>query len=135
MRFMTRLWKSKISSNSAGRLAEWLCRMYMRVHGYRIVAKNYHCGTGKNTPCGELDFVAVRGKTLIFCEVKNRKNETHFLSALTYKQQQRILKGGSYFLNRNPQYKHHAIQFDVFFVKLPCSIYRIKNALSFDKAY
>lgn len=130
---MTKLWKLKITSNTSGKLAEWLCRMYMRLHGYRIIVKNYHCGTGKNTPCGELDFIAVRGKRLVFCEVKERKNETNFLSALNYKQQQRILKGGLFFLSRNPQYRQHTFQFDVFFVRLPFSVYRIKNALSYNK--
>ncbi len=132
---MIKLWKLKISSNSSGKIAEWLCRMYMRLHGYRIVAQNYHCGTGKNTPCGELDFVAVKGKSIVFGEVKKRKKEMNFLNALSYKQQQRILKGGLYFLHKHPQYQQYTMQYDVFFVQLPFSIYRIKNALTYDKTY
>ncbi len=130
MTFMKKLWKLKISSNHSGKLAEWLCRMYMRLHGYHIVAKNYHCGTGKNTPYGELDFIALRGKKLVFCEVKARKRNEDFLSALSYKQQKRILKGGVYFLNQNPKYQQYTIQFDVFFVRLPWHIERIQHAFS-----
>ena len=89
--------KLKISPNKSGKLAEFICRMYMRLHGYRIIAKNYVCGTGKKTPFGELDFVALKDKTVVFCEVKERKHDVDFLRALSYKQQERILNGGQYF--------------------------------------
>ena len=130
MTYMKKLWNLKISNKQAGNFAEFLCRMYMRLHGYRIVAKNYICGSGKKTPFGELDFVAVRGKSIVFCEVKKRRHNEDFLKALSYKQQQRIMRGGDYFLRQNPQYRHYTMQFDVFFVRLPFHIERIKNALS-----
>ena len=38
----------------------------------------------------ELDFVAAKGKRIVFCEVKKRKRSADFLYALSYKQQQRI---------------------------------------------
>lgn len=126
---MKKLWNLKIKHNLSGKIAEFLCRMYMRFSGYRIVAKNYICGTGKKTPFGELDFVAVKGATIIFCEVKKRQHHEDFLKALSYNQQQRIIRGGQYFISRHPQYKRHTIQFDVFFVCLPWHIERIQNAL------
>lgn len=129
MTFMKKLWNLKTKHNFSGKIAEFLCRMYMRCFGYRIVAKNYICGTGKKTPFGELDFVAVKGSNIVFCEVKKRQNNEDFLKALSYNQQQRILRGGQYFISRHPQYKQHTIQFDVFFVRLPWHIERIQNAL------
>ncbi|MCM1323665.1 MAG: YraN family protein [Acetobacter sp.] len=125
---MKKHWNLKISTKYAGRIAEFLCRMYMRFRGYRIIAKNYICGTGKKTPFGELDFVAIKGKHIVFCEVKKRQHNEDFLKALSYNQQQRIMRGGQYFISRHPKYKNHTIQFDVFFVKLPWHIERIKNA-------
>lgn len=130
---MKKLFKLKISPYKSGYLAEFLCRMYMRFHGYRIIAKNYHCGTGRKTPCGELDFVAVKDKTVIFCEVKKRKNNKEFLRALSAKQQERILNGGQYFMKHNPQYKKYSMRFDVFFVKLPFSIRWLKGAIYRDR--
>lgn len=127
---MKKHWKLKTGNKQTGNLAEFLCRMYMRLHGYRIVAKNYICGTGKKTPFGELDFIAIRGKRIVFCEVKKRQHNEDFLKALSYKQQQRIMHGGQYFIAQHPQYKGFTIQFDVFFVKLPFHIERIPNALS-----
>ena len=127
---MKKRWNLKINNKQAGNFAEFLCRMYMRFAGYRIVAKNYICGSGKKTPFGELDFLAVKHKQIVFCEVKKRQHNEDFLKALSYKQQQRIMRGGLYFMRQNPQYKQHTVQFDVFFVRLPWHIERIKNALS-----
>lgn len=126
---MKKLYNLKISSKAIGNLAERLCRIYMRCLGYRIIAKNYRCGRGKNTPYGELDFVALKKKNLVFCEVKKRNRNQDFLRALSYKQQQRIILGGQYFLRHHPQYKQYLIQYDVFYVRFPLHIKRIKNAL------
>ena len=95
---MKKLWNLKITPYKSGQLAEFVCRLYMRLHGYRIIAKNYKCGSGKKTSCGELDFVAAKGKRIVFCEVKKRKRSADFLYALSYKQQQRIMRGGEYFM-------------------------------------
>jgi len=130
---MTRRFKLKISTKLSGKIAEFLCRMYMRFHGYRIIAKNYICGTGKKTPYGELDFVAVKGNSIVFCEVKKRQNNMEFLRALSYQQQQRILSGGQYFVRANPRYKKYEMRFDVFFVKLPFSVKWLKNAVYRDR--
>ena len=126
---MTKRFRLKITTNQSGKIAEFMCRMYMRFLGYRIVAKNYRCGTGKKTPFGELDFVAVKGNIIVFCEVKKRQSNMEFLRALSYQQQQRILNGGQYFMRANPKYKKYEMRFDVFFVKLPFSIKWLKNAI------
>ena len=41
---MIKLWKLKIKPYNSGKLAEFICRLYMRLSGYRIIAKNYRCG-------------------------------------------------------------------------------------------
>lgn len=133
MTSMNKLWKLKISNYNSGKIAEFICRIYMRLLGYRIIAKNYRCGSGKNTPYGELDFVAIKKKKIIFCEVKKRKASKNFWSALSYNQQQRIMRGGLYFIKSNPKYKSYSMQFDVFWIQLPFRIKRIKNALYIDK--
>lgn len=133
MKFMTKLWKLKIKPYNSGKLAEFICRLYMRLSGYRIIAKNYRCGSGKNTPCGEIDFIAVKKKRIVFCEVKKRNSSKSFWKALSYNQQQRILRGGRYFINANPQFKKYTSQYDVFWIRLPFSIKRFKNALFIDK--
>lgn len=133
MKFMIKLWKLKIKPYNSGKLAEFICRLYMRLSGYRIIAKNYRCGSGKNTPCGEIDFIAVKKKRIVFCEVKKRNSSKSFWKSLSYNQQQRILRGGRYFINANPQFKKYTSQYDVFWIRLPFSIKRFKNALFIDK--
>ena len=44
---MKKLWKLKITPNNTGKLAELICRIYMRFLGYKIIAKNYKTGSGK----------------------------------------------------------------------------------------
>ncbi len=132
---MTKLWKLKINPNKSGHIAEFICRMYMRLKGYSIIEKNYRCGTGKKTPYGEIDFIALKNKRLFFCEVKKRRSDKDFLSAITTNQQKRIVNSSSFFIKHHKKYSSYHIQFDVFFVKLPFSIKRIENAFTHNKTY
>ena len=133
MMFMKKHWKLKIKPYNSGKLAELICRWYMRFLGYRIIAKNYRCGSGKKTPYGEIDFIATKGKRIVFCEVKKRNSNSSFWKALSPNQQQRILRGGRFFINENHKYRKYTIQYDIFWIKLPFSIKRFKNALFIDK--
>lgn len=130
---MRKLWKLKITPNNTGKLAELICRIYMRFLGYKIIAKNYKTGSGKKNTCGEIDFIAKKNNRIVFCEVKKRKNKTDFFKALTPKQQTRIMNGAQAFIKTHKYYKNHSIQFDVFFVILPFNIKRIKNAFIIDR--
>ena len=53
-----------------GRIGERLAARYLRRHGYRILARNLHCGRN------ELDLVARNRSFLLFVEVKTRSFET-----------------------------------------------------------
>ena len=124
----------KITPYNSGKFAEFMCRFYMRIKGYKIICKNYRAKRkGRRTPFGELDFIALKGKRIVFCEVKKRKNDNAFLKALSYEQQKRIINGGINFLKQNKQYANYSFSFDVFFVKFPFSIKRIQNAIQIDK--
>ena len=54
------------SKSEVGRLGEKYAARYLRRHGYRILARNVHCG--KN----ELDLIARNRKYILFVEVKAR---------------------------------------------------------------
>ena len=129
---MKKLWKLKITPYKSGKIAELLCRMYMRLLGYSIIAKNHITGSGKKTFCGEIDFIAKKKNKIIFCEVKKRKNKNEIFRALSPKQQKRIINGAMSFIKNNKKYRNCIIQFDVFFVILPFKIKRIKNAFRCD---
>ncbi len=50
-----------------GRSGEEAASRYLRRKGYRILERNYR------SPFGELDIIARKGGTLVFCEVKTRR--------------------------------------------------------------
>jgi putative endonuclease len=52
-----------------GRGAETLACWYLRLHGWRILARR------ARVPGGEVDIVARRGRTIAFVEVKARAND------------------------------------------------------------
>ncbi len=50
----------------SGRDAEVLAQKYLRSRGYKILETNYA------TPLGEIDVIALDGRTLVFVEVRSR---------------------------------------------------------------
>ena len=115
-----------MQNNTAGHLAEYVARWYMRLHGYRILAANIV--TGRGTHAGEVDFIAKRGKTLAFVEVKKRATLEEAAYAIKTTQQQRIRNGAQVFLKKNPQFQNCEIRFDAILVVFPCTIHHIPNA-------
>jgi putative endonuclease len=57
------------AAEKRGRSAETLACWYLRLHGWRILARR------ARVPGGEVDVVARRGRTLAFVEVKARASE------------------------------------------------------------
>ena len=57
---------SRAEREKRGRRGEWLAAWYLRLGGWRIVARRV------KTPRGEVDLVARRGRTVVFVEVKWR---------------------------------------------------------------
>jgi putative endonuclease len=78
----------------AGRRAEALAVLYLRLKGYRIEGRRVR------TPAGEIDIVARRGGLLIFVEVKARVRHAAALEAVTPRQRRRIERGAEWFAAR-----------------------------------
>ena len=111
-----------------GQRAEFLARIYMILHGYRIIARNYV--TGRGTTAGEIDFIAKRGHCIVFAEVKERQTLDSAAYAISAKQQQRLIRGAECFIKNNPQYQGFDLRFDAILIVLPFTIRHIKNAWS-----
>lgn len=88
-----------------GRRSEWFCAWYLRLKGYRILARNLRF------PVGELDIVARRGRMLIFIEVKARAGAAD-PNAITSRQRHRIQRAADAFLSRNPRLAGLDCRFD-----------------------
>jgi putative endonuclease len=94
-------------SEAGGRRSETLAAWWLRLKGYRILARRL------KTPAGEVDLVVARGQSLVFVEVKARATLAAAAEALTPRQQGRIIQGARDFLTRNPRYGGHNIRFDL----------------------
>jgi putative endonuclease len=92
-----------------GHWAEKLCVWWLRLGGYRVLARRYR------TPVGEIDIVARRGATLAFIEVKARHETTRDDGGevLTTRQRGRIIRAAEAFVARQRDLGHCAMRFDL----------------------
>jgi putative endonuclease len=111
-----------------GRLAERLACWWFRFHGYRLVAHRWR------SPFGEIDLVMRRRRTLVFVEVKWRRNAID-AAALPPRKQGRIIRAARFFLARHPMLSTHDCRFDVIIFHpaiffWPICFHHFHNALS-----
>ncbi len=110
--FSTR-WPSN-PTKALGRRGEKAAASYLRSLGLKIVA------SGLRTRTGELDLVAVDGRTVVFVEVKTRAGTTagHPVEAVDLPKQRRLVREGLFFLKSHGLLEH-AARFDVVAVTWP----------------
>lgn len=113
-----------------GNKAEDKAAQYLKKQGYKIIERNY------NLPCGEIDIIAQKNKTLVFVEVKYRKNSGEFggpIAAVTKAKQKRVINAAiSYIKAKKPPFD--TLMFDIIAVSED-KIEHIKNAFSSDKFF
>ena len=90
-----------------GRRAEALAAWWLRLKGYRILARGFR------VPQGEIDLVARRGATLALIEVKARGDLATAREALTLHQRKRIATAATIFLQHHPGLAGLDLRFDV----------------------
>ncbi len=101
---------SRKRARRRGIAAEWLAVWYLRLRGWRIVARRWR------SPQGEIDLVAKRGGVLAVIEVKSRAEFETAAFALAPRQRRRIVRAASSFLQRRPDFAGLALRFDLFLV-------------------
>lgn len=98
------------SNHARGHMAEKIACLYLMMKGWWPVKMNYVVGRG--TGAGEVDLILVRGKTLIFVEVKYRPTLVQAMEAITVQNQIRVAKSSAVFLQKNPKYKDYQVRYD-----------------------
>jgi putative endonuclease len=96
----------RLRATRRGRTGEWLAALRLMAAGYRIVARNYR------SPVGEIDLIAVRGRTLVFVEVKHRADREAAAFAILPRQQARIRRAAEAFLAARPELATFSLRFD-----------------------
>ncbi|MEM7727817.1 MAG: YraN family protein [Pseudomonadota bacterium] len=101
--------RDRRKAEASGRRAESWVALYLRLSGYRILARRFR------SPAGEIDIVARRGRTLVFVEVKQRRNAAHALEPVTARAEERIVRTGETFMSRHPDYvaRGFSLRFDL----------------------
>ena len=115
-----------MTNDCSGRVAEFMALQHLRLKGYMLIACNYV--TGRGTGAGEVDLIVKNQTTLVFVEVKKRKDITTAAYSILPKQQERIKKAAEVFLAHHMEYKDFDIRFDAVLVKMPFTIEHIENA-------
>lgn len=119
-------------NRATGIAGEELAAGYLRELGYAILARNFRCRGG------EVDIIAKDGATLVFVEVKTRRNAAFGVPqlAVTPFKQRQIAKAAQTWLAKNRKFGV-AARFDVLTVQLrpnaPAVFEHIINA--FDLPY
>lgn len=99
-----------LTAYKRGHGAETLCRIALWLKGYRIIASRY------KTHQGEIDLIALRGRTLAFIEVKARPDVRQASEAVSAHQKVRLARTGSLFLARQRGFSGFDVRFDVMLV-------------------
>lgn len=103
--------RSRQRAEAKGRRAEFLAALWLMVKGYRIL------GMREKTRSGELDIVARKSGILAIVEVKARATLEAGIDALTWHQQQRIIRGAASYTGRNRRVAGLAIRYDIIVIR------------------
>jgi putative endonuclease len=104
-----------VKAHALGLRAERLAAVWLRLKGYRILARRF------KTPVGEIDLIVRRGRTIAFVEVKARADLADAAHAISPQARTRIEKAAEWFLSRRvmaqpPHKKAEMLRFDMVLV-------------------
>ena len=102
--------KARIKAYQGGQRGEMLAAWLLRLQFYRIMAQRY------KTPVGEIDLIARRFGTIVFVEVKARRQASSEAETLASVNQSRITRAAQYWLARHPALAQSNCRFDVIFL-------------------
>ena len=109
---------------SLGKKGESLAQEYLIKKGYKILETNK-----RFSRFCEIDIIAQDKETLVFCEVKTRRNNvcgTPF-EAITKSKYQNIKKGIFFYIQENPSYKNFRIDAIAIVMEPKFEIKHLKN--------
>jgi len=114
-----------------GKRGEEIAIAFLKKHHYKILEKNFRC------KFGEIDIIAIEGRTLVFIEVKTRASLAYGSPqmSVTVKKRQQLLKVALYYLQMKKLFDQDA-RFDVVAIEMTPEKSRvelIRNAFEISK--
>lgn len=91
---MTKTKAQKQAYEKAGRRAENLACLYLRLKGYRILERRFKVREG------EVDIIARKGKVIAMVEVKQRATDIAAENSVTFENQSRLMDAAEIYINR-----------------------------------
>jgi putative endonuclease len=100
--------KPNLGNKALGAYGEARAAQWYEAHGYRVLERNWRCRDG------EIDLIVALTNTVVFCEVKTRRNEAYGLpvEAVGWKKQQRLRRLAAIWLHES-DVRPSRIRFDV----------------------
>jgi putative endonuclease len=109
-----------------GQQAEDFAQSYLEQQGLKFVERNFQCRMG------EIDLIMRDNKTLVFVEVRYRKNN-YFggpIISISSSKQQKLLTAAKFYLQQHPRDAKRTVRFDVLGILGPDrTIEWIQNAI------
>ena len=98
-----------LSGRKSGAFWEKTAASFLRTQGLQLLHRNF------SSRFGEIDLIMEDQGTLVFVEVKYRKNSSHGsgADAVTFHKQSRISRTAAWYLAMNPQRAEQVCRFDV----------------------
>jgi putative endonuclease len=111
---LKQLWRRPQTPLTLGQRGELAAERFLKKLGYKIIVR------GDRTALGEIDIVAVDGRTVVFVEVKTRQSHEfgHPLEAVDQHKQEKLTRLGLAYLKRHGLLECSA-RFDVVAVTWP----------------
>ena len=100
----------RVARYERGRWSELAAAALLMAKGYRVLARRHR------TPYGEIDLIAVRGRRLVFVEVKQRASQEAAEASISSSQARRIATAAQFWVSRHPRYRDHAVGLDIIFM-------------------
>jgi putative endonuclease len=96
--------------DATGRRAEFISAWFLRLKGYRVLARRF------KTPVGEVDLIAKRASVIAFIEVKARPSAAAAMQSVSARQRRRIARAALVFLQKRPDLAENQLRFDLMLV-------------------
>lgn len=103
--------RGHIAAERRGHFAEAICVTWLRLTGWRILARRMKAKAGSGL--GEIDIVAKRRRVVAFIEVKARADHASAQESVTALQRERIARAAHVFAERNAICAGCDLRFDV----------------------
>lgn len=95
-----------------GNQAEQVAQQYLEANGFSFLDKNFSCRQG------EIDLIMLDKNTIVFVEVKYRKNNTfsYIEESINHAKQKRLIHTSLMYLQKHPKYCDYQARFDVILI-------------------